>query len=248
MTRPGVFENYFLRLRFSCTVERVSYIGSDGSSVAWILKIMKSGMLWLFVWGVVLTACPSAWAFEHLILVGGPALRFNEKYKVNTHDRFWGNFVTAAERQTRNIKKNLPDGDLIAWLVYRPAYETRGKEEKQNLVEIVEGKAKALGVELVWFSNRDEFAAYFNASRRPEDKIAQFEYFGHSNKRCWMFDYSSELDGASMEPATFHIAHFSILRRDSLTPDAFCKSWGCHSGEEFVWAWLRYTMVSIMKM
>lgn len=199
--------------------------------------------MFVFLWSIAfcVSSSSSLLAFEHIFVVGGPALRFNEKYKVNTHDRFWGNFVTAAEKQTRMIKKNLPEDSFITWLVYRPGYESRGQEQKENLVEEVERKAKNLGVELVWFSNRDEFAAYFNQNRRSEDKIARFEYFGHSNKRCWMFDYSSELDGGSVEPGTFHIVHFSTLRRDSLTPDAFCKSWGCHSGEEFVWAWLRYT-------
>ena len=39
---------------------------------------------------------------------------------------------------------------------------------------------------------------YLNAGRpRDQVKIAGFEFFGHSNRACFMFDYSNEVDSAS---------------------------------------------------
>ena len=46
---------------------------------------------------------------------------------------------------------------------------------------------------------RDREIAVIGAVGQPRDrvKIADFEYFGHSNKACFMFDYSSNVDSAS---------------------------------------------------
>jgi len=54
---------------------------------------------------------------------------------------------------------------------------------------------------LVWFCTADEVIDYLNNGgqgvSRTATKIAGFEYFGHSNKYCFTFDYSGEVLGAS---------------------------------------------------
>lgn len=180
-------------------------------------------------------------AHEQIIVSGGPALRFHEKYKANTHDRHWGNFVDAAMLRVAEIKTTIPQNDTITWMVYKPAYETRSKEEKEDLINIIIQKANTSNVHLVWFSNRQELLDYLNADRSTNHKIARLEYFGHSNKRTLMFDYSNDLDGASAEPSMLHILNLNRIRRDDFTATPYCKSWGCHSGEQFSSAWYKAT-------
>ncbi|MFZ5805687.1 MAG: hypothetical protein ACOY3I_00565 [Verrucomicrobiota bacterium] len=180
-------------------------------------------------------------AHEHIIISGGPALRYHERYKAASHDKSWANFINSAETQIKKIKPKIPSGDTMVWMVYRPGYETRGKEEHVDAIGIITQKAQELGAKLVWFNNRAEFLEYLNDNRDDDNLIARLEYFGHSNKRNWMFDYSNKLDGASAEPDMFHLWHFNKLAGGIFTENAFCKSWGCHSGEQYSGAWYKRT-------
>lgn len=185
-----------------------------------------------------------SWSFanELILISGGPALRYYEHSKAHSHDKFWGNFINAAEIRIKKIKSSLKEGDKITWMVYRLGYETRAKEEQDDLIGNITKRAEELGVNLVWFNSRVEFVNYLNANRNDDNnKIARLEYFGHSNKRDWMFDYSNQLDGGCAEPAMFHIWHFHELDRGIFTDDVVCKSWGCHSGEQYSSAWFKYT-------
>ena len=60
-------------------------------------------------------------------------------------------------------------------------------------------------------------------------KIANLEFFGHSNKACLMFDYSNMIDSGSK--AWLHEKEFSKIKRGIFTRDALVRSWGCHTGE-----------------
>lgn len=195
---------------------------------------------WLFI-ALFFAAGSFLQAHEHIIVSGGPALRYFEKHKVASHDRFWGNFINTAAIKIRQIKPDLLPGDFITWMVYSPGYITRGKEEGRDFIAIIKKRAKELGVKLIWFNDRREFLNHLNQEREEHNLIARLEYFGHSNKRNWMFDYSNRLDGAAVEPATLHIRNFRKLQRDVFTKKPFLKSWGCHSGEEYSAAWYRRT-------
>jgi hypothetical protein len=82
----------------------------------------------------------------------------------------------------------------------------------------------------VWFDKADEVIDYLNNGRpRDQVKIADFEYFGHSNRACFMFDYSANLDSASK--CWLHEDDLKKLRRGLFTRDAMVKSWSCHTGE-----------------
>lgn len=197
----------------------------------------------LIVFVILLQALISfTFANELIVISGGPALRYYERHKAVSHDKFWGNFINAAEIKIKKLKSALKEGDTIVWMVYRPGYESRSKEEETNLITDITKRAENLGVNLVWFDNRAEFVQYLNANRDDDhNKIARLEYFGHSNKRNWMFDYSNQLDGGCIELAMFHIWNFHELDRGIFTDDVVCKSWGCHSGEQYSSAWYKYT-------
>ena len=175
-------------------------------------------------------------AGEEIILSGGPALRFYEKGKTASHDKYWGNFVDSAIARMNQIRPVLAPGDHLTWLIFRPAYERRGREERLDLIGIIEQKAQAMGVSLIWFNSRDELIEYFN-KRDASLPITRLEYFGHSNRRCWMFDYSNRLDGSCVEPLVLHMDNFNLISASAFSPSAYCRSWGCHSGEEFTMYW-----------
>lgn len=181
-------------------------------------------------------------ASEYLMISGGPALRLFEHSKEHSHDKYWGNFIDAAVTRIKQVRPELSSGDKITWLVYRPSYESRGREEKINLIAEVESRAKSLNVPVVWFNTRDELLNYLN-KRDRSNLVCGLEYFGHSNKRNWMFDYSNALDGGSVEPAMLHQWNFRSIQRDIFTKNAFTQSWGCHSGEEYSQNWFKRTGV-----
>lgn len=168
---------------------------------------------------------------EYIVVSGGPALRTWEDLREedDRHDRWWGNFVRPAKNRMIQIKERNP-GALITWLVYRSAYARRGAEENRPLVSFVESVRDTYGVNLIWFTTGDDIIRYINSGRnRSHTKVANFEYFGHSNKHCFMFDYSNHILGASK--SWLHEKQFKEIRKSAFTRDAFCKSWGCHSGE-----------------
>ena len=75
----------------------------------------------------------------------------------------------------------------------------------------------------------------YGGKPRGTVKIADFEYFGHSNRACFMLDYSNEIDSASK--AWLHETDLKRIHRGIFTRDAFAKSWGCYTGESMSKYW-----------
>ncbi|MCB1224293.1 MAG: hypothetical protein KDK99_00660 [Verrucomicrobiales bacterium] len=177
-------------------------------------------------------------ANEYLILSGGPAMQEWERYRTEDtqHDKWWGNFVRAARVRIQDLKPNLPAGTTITWLVYRDAYLRRSSEDHRPLTGFIESVRDTYGVKLVWIRSGDDVIEYINnAPGRRSNKVAGFEYFGHSNKHCFMFDYSNQVYGASA--AWLHERDLRRIRSSAFAPDAYCKSWGCHTGESMSNLW-----------
>lgn len=172
---------------------------------------------------------PPASSGEFIILTGGVSLRVWEKWKADPHDNWWMNFVRASRIRIQEIKAAQP-GAKITWLVYRPAYETRAKQENNDLISHITSVRDAFGVELVWFDQPGQVINYLNAGQpRDRVKIADLEYFGHSNKACWMFDYSNRIDSAST--SWLHQDDLKQVNRGIFARHAYVKSWSCHTGE-----------------
>ncbi|WP_093286591.1 hypothetical protein [Verrucomicrobium sp. GAS474] len=173
---------------------------------------------------------------EYIIVSGGPALRFFEKGKEGSHDKFWGNFIVSASLRILEIQQERGANDLVSWLVYRPTYERRGMESGQDFVAAVQKKADSVGASLYWFSDPGELINYVNKGRdRKTVPVGDFEYFGHSNRACFMFDYSNEYD--AMSRSFLHERMLSQIDPTVFSPKATAKSWGCHTGEEFSDEW-----------
>ena len=186
----------------------------------------------------------SAQSREDIVLTGGPALRFMEHGKSASHDVYWFNFVDASVIRLRELKAQAGAGELVTWLVYRPGYASRSTELGLNLTAQIEAMAKAAGVRMVWFNTKEELISYLNRGLdRSKIKIGSFDYFGHSNKACFLFDYSNTID--TMSIAWLHVKDLKYIERDDFARDAQCKSWGCHSGEMYSQWWKKQFDVGI---
>jgi len=167
---------------------------------------------------------------EYIILSGGPSLFVWEKWKAQPHDMWWMNFIRAGRIRIQELEAQGVPGSEITWLVYSPSYKTRAKQEKQDLLSDITSVRDRYGIHLQFFNKSRQVIDYLN-SGKPRDrvKIADFEYFGHSNKACWLFDYSNNIDSASK--VWLHEDDLKQIHRGIFTRDAFVKSWGCHTGE-----------------
>jgi hypothetical protein len=187
---------------------------------------------------LVLSLAGSAFANDIVLISGGPALRAHERFKTASHDKYWGNFIDSALARVGELRKELGPGDRLTWLVFRPGYVTRGDDDKQDYFKIIEERGQKHGLAPVYFDNKNQlFTLLRRDGSQERPKISRLEYFGHSNKKCWMFDYSNRVDGGAIEPLVVHVDDLENISGSSFTPNATCVSYGCHSGEEFSQRW-----------
>ncbi len=182
---------------------------------------------------------------EYVIVSGGVSLEEWEKYKAQPHDGWWLNFIRAARIRIAQLQAQ-PDPDrTITWMVYAPAYRRRQVQGSQDIFGIIGSVRDAYGVKLIYFSRTDELVNYLNAGNsRDRVKLSGFEFFGHSNKACFMFDYSNEIDSASK--VWLHENDLTKLRRGIFAKGAHVKSWGCHTGESMSMKWAKATGVPMI--
>jgi hypothetical protein len=181
---------------------------------------------------------------EYIILTGGVSMWQWEKYKAAPHDNWWMNFVRASRIRIQQIQAENPNAQ-ITWLVYKPSYIARAKQEKNDLISHIESVRDAFHVKLIFFDKAEEVVNYLNyGQNRDQVKIADFEFFGHSNRACWMFDYSNNLDSASK--CWLHEDDLKQIRRGIFAKDAFVKSWSCHTGEEMSKKWKSATGIPMI--
>jgi hypothetical protein len=174
---------------------------------------------------------------EYIILVGGPSLMQWEKYKGEAaHDHWWANFIRAARIRTEQIRTQAGPDAMITWLVYKPGYKERAVQEKQDLFDFIGSVRDKYNLKLVYFAKGDEVINYLN-NGQPRDglKIVDFEYFGHSNAKCFMFDYSNNIESACK--SWLHEDDLKKINGHSFARGAFVKSWGCHTGESMSKKW-----------
>ena len=190
----------------------------------------------LLVFAAALPAPAASITPEYVILVGGPSLMEWEKYKAEPHDHWWANFVRAGRIRTEQLRAKYGPDAKITWLVYKQGYIDRGAQEKMNLIEFIDSVRDKFDLNLVWFRAGGDVIRYLNSGQpRDQVKVAFFEYFGHSNKACFMFDYSSNVDSASK--SYLHQSQLGGISRNAFTRDAQIRSWGCHTGEMMSQKW-----------
>lgn len=176
---------------------------------------------------------------NHVILCGGPSLRKWENLRVerDQHDRWWANFVRASTLRMVEIRRAYGTDAAITWIVYRPGYALRGREDGKPYTTWISELAAKRRVTLRWVSTGSQAIAAIN--NHPSRSVVNFDFFGHSNKHCFLLDYSAEIIGVSKH--WIHESDLGRIRRGIFARNANCKSWGCHTGESMSAYWKRAT-------
>lgn len=180
---------------------------------------------------------------EHVIVCGGPALRKWENYRVpdDQHDRWWANFVRASTLRMAEIRTEHGKDAPLVWLVYKPGYEARGKEDGKPYTTWIAEQATKRNATLIWFHSSGDYISKINS--RPRGSVLTYDYFGHSNKYAFMFDYGSDIMAVST--AWLHERDIPRLKSSIFANSAHCKSWGCHTGESMSNVWKRHLGTSL---
>ena len=181
---------------------------------------------------VLLTAVAQA---DHVIVTGGPALRRWENYRtqVDQHDRWWANFVRASTIRMDEIRKAYGNQAPIIWMVYQPGYQTRGREDGKPYTSWIAEQAAKRRANLVWINSSGGLIQAINS--RPRASIESFDYFGHSNRHAFMLDYGNDIMAVST--AWLHERDLPRIKSSVFSKSAYCKSWGCHTGESMSKVW-----------
>ena len=185
-----------------------------------------------------------AWSrADHVVVTGGPSLRKWENLRVqpDQHDRWWANFVRASTLRMAEIRQAYgPDAPLV-WMVYQPGYQTRGSEDGKPYTKWIAEVAAERHATLIWFNNSERFLQALNS--RPAGSIQTFDFFGHSNRFAFMFDYGNEI--MAISTSWLHERDLPRIKSSVFARNAFCKSWGCHTGESMSAVWKRATGVPL---
>ncbi|MFT3990692.1 MAG: hypothetical protein QM680_04710 [Luteolibacter sp.] len=185
---------------------------------------------------VLLFAMLTAWVqADHVIITGGPAIRHWEDLRVkdDQHDRFWANFVRASTLRMDEITKAYGADAKIVWIVYQPAYRLRGKEDSKPYTTWISEITAKRRATLIWVNSGSDLIRAINS--RPGGSIQTLDYFGHSNRHAFLLDYSCDILGAST--AWLHENDLSRIKSSVFARNAYCKSWGCHTGESMSAKW-----------
>jgi hypothetical protein len=200
---------------------------------------MRIRLLILLMFSLAIGSGVAATAANHVILTGGPALRKWENYRVkrDQHDRWWANFIRASTLRMVEIRRAYGPDAKITWVVYRDSYAARATEDGKPYTQWINDLAAKRHVTLRWVHSGSEAISAIN--NHPSKSVMTFDYFGHSNKYCFLLDYSSKISGASK--AWIHQNDLSKIRRGIFSRNSQCQSWGCHTGESMSAVWKRNT-------
>lgn len=181
---------------------------------------------------------------EHVILCGGPALRQWEDLRVEDqqHDRWWANFIRASTLRMADIRLKYGKEAKLVWIVFRPGYVTRAREDGKPLTKWIQMQATKRNCELVWVSSGPQAMKALNA--RKKRSIITFDYFGHSNRHAFMLDYGNDI--MAISTAWIHENDLHQIEKKIFAKDAICQSYGCHTGESMSRIWRKVLDVPLI--
>ena len=179
-----------------------------------------------------------------VILTGGVALRSWEHLRGPiAHDNWWANFVRAGTLRMEILRRKDPNA-TITWIVYRPSYVARGREDGKPYVQNIQELSVKYNAKLVWVDTADQAISAINNAPRNGRRIKSFTYFGHSNAHAFMLDYSANVIGASTQ--WIHERNLAgRLNPAAFAPNAECRSFGCYTGNSMSKYWRRAAGVGL---
>src|SRR5439155_17532203 len=128
---------------------------------------------WLFLLPLLALAVSPVQAAatgEYIILVGGSSLHQWEQYKAQPHDHWWANFVHSARVRTEQLRAQLGPDAMITWLVYKPGYIDRGRQENQDLIANINSVRDKFNLKLIYFDRGGDVINYLNEGQ-PRNQI-----------------------------------------------------------------------------
>jgi hypothetical protein len=172
---------------------------------------------------------------DHVIVSGGPSLNRWEHYRTanDQHDKWWANFIRGGTMRMDEIRKVYGSSAKLVWIVYRPSYEMRGREDGKNYISMIQLQATKRNATLIWINSGPDLIRALN--NRPRGSVQTFDYFGHSNKHCFCLDYGAEIIAVCTQ--WLHESELGRIKSSIFADKAYCKSWGCHSGESMSARW-----------
>ncbi len=172
---------------------------------------------------------------DHVIVSGGPSLKRWEHYRVpeDQHDKWWGNFIHGGTMRMDEVRRVYGKNAPLVWIVYRPGYEMRGREDGKNYVSMINGQASKRNATLIWINSGSDLIRALNSRQRGS--VQTFDFFGHSNKHCFCLDYGTEIIATSTQ--WLHETELGRINSSIFARNAYCKSWGCHTGESMSAYW-----------
>ena len=187
---------------------------------------------------------PSAGGVE-VILTGGVALKSWEYLRGPAkHDNWWANFVRASTVRMQMERAQTPNQQFV-WIVYRPAYVSRSREEGVDYVSRIRETARKYAAQLVLVDTAAEACRAINRAGHGKGLITSFVYFGHSNAHAFMLDYSNTIIGSSKQ--WIHEKDIaSRISRAAFSPGAKCISYGCYTGLSMSRYWLNALGVPLL--
>ncbi len=186
----------------------------------------------------LLAFAPLAQAVD-VVLSGGVALKSWEHLRGPVaHDNWWANFIRAATVHIDQVKKKNPKAKIV-WIVYRPSYITRGREDGKEYISMIREQAAKRGVKLIFVDTADQAYKAINAAGGKRGLITSFYYFGHSNAHAFMLDYSNTIIGSSKQFMHENDIATHINPR-AFAPNAQCWSFGCYTGLSMSQVWKRH--------
>lgn len=210
-----------------------------------VVPVMKC----LRKWGMLLAAlgilAPSESSAVEVILTGGVALSTWENLRGPAkHDNWWANFVRASTVRMEMARRENPKASFT-WIVYRPAYITRGKEDRKDYISMIRNLAQKFNAKLIMVDTADQVYNAINNAPSGSDRITSFYYFGHSNAHAFMLDYSNSIIGSSKQ--WIHENDLATrLRRSAFSPNAKCFSYGCYTGQSMSAKWYAATGIPML--
>ena len=179
----------------------------------------------------------------HFILAGGPALRKWEDLRTEQarHDKWWANFIRASTLRMVEIRQAYGKEAKIVWSVYKDGYTMRGREDGKPFTTWIENLAKKRNVKLIWYNTGKQAISSINS--QPKGSIVTFDYFGHSNRYCFLLDYSSKISAASK--CWIHQQDIPKIRRAVFAKHPISQSWGCYTGQSMSSVWKAYLSHSL---
>ncbi|MFZ0726841.1 MAG: S8 family serine peptidase [Desulfobacterales bacterium] len=159
----------------------------------------------------------------YVLVSGGPGPYDDRDVE---HDQSWANYVSppllmtdTSEKQKKFREKN----EEIWWLIYRPAYACRWKDDFGNTstkrqkaikevrdqgftsyLSLLEDRARSRGWNLLWL---DDAAGFWNRLETfPKGSISRLWYWGHARDDLWLsLGHMSDAKGTAIAPESHEI-------------------------------------------